>query len=214
MKCTFNNIGRWIRYYWKDVLSFIGALLVLLFFFVFGFFFCFILARDEIIYLESMVESPKPEVCALCRNGEGEKIHAPCIVNLSTGEVAELSVYEHHPTEPGEVSTELEKGYFSYYGVAGASIMCNPESEYCRVTLPKELEIITPAHFCYECRRIITDIDKDGYVLADMYDPETVAVYKIWNGAKYEIRDYLVTVNKTETKSLEIEVHGLLEQED
>lgn len=75
--------------------------------FAFNFFFCFILARDEIIYLERMIESPEPEICAFCRNGEGEKIHAPCIVNLSTGEVVELSVYEPHPTELGEVSTEL-----------------------------------------------------------------------------------------------------------
>ena len=47
-----------------------------------------------------------------------------------------------------------------------------------------------------------------------MYDPEAVSVFKVWDGAKYEIRDSLVTVNKTENKNLEIEVHGLLEQED
>ena len=47
-----------------------------------------------------------------------------------------------------------------------------------------------------------------------MYDPEAVSVFKVWDGAKYEIRDYLVTVNKTEHKKLEIEVHGLLDQEE
>ena len=161
-----------------------------------------------------MTTTPEPEVCALCRNGEGEQIHAPCIINLSTGEVAELSVYDPHPTELGEVSTELNKGYFSYYGGAGANIMRNQESELCRATLPKESGKINPANFCYECRRIITDLDKDGYIIADMYDPDNVTVYKVWNGAKYEIRDYLVTVNKTENKNLEVQVHGLLEQEE
>lgn len=209
----FKNISSWLKWYWKDILTGIVSIISYLVLFAFGFFFCFILARDEIIYLESMVELPEPEVCALCRNGEGEKIYAPCIVNLSTGEVAELSVYEPHPTEQGEVSTELKKGYFSYHGAVGANIMRNPESEFCRAMLPKELEIINPAHFCYECRRIISDLDKEGYVLVDMYDPKSVSVYKIRNGAKYEIRDYLVTVNKTEGKSLEIEIHGLLEQE-
>lgn len=58
------------------------------------------------------------------------------------------------------------------------------------------------------------DIDKDGYVIADMYDPANVSVFKVWDGAKYEIRDYLVTVNKTEHRNFEIEVHGLLKQED
>lgn len=116
--------------------------------------------------------------------------------------------------EIGEVSTELKKGYFSLYGDAGANIMRNQGNELCEATLPKEEKKIDPGHFCYNCRRIIAGIDKNGYVIADMYDPETVSVFKVWDGAKYEIRDYLVTVNKTEHKNFEIEVHGLLEQED
>ena len=214
IKNFFGRIGRWLKWYWKDILTWVVSMISYFVVFGFGFFLCYILARDEIIYLESMVESAEPEICALCRNGEGSKFHAPCIVNLSTGEVAELSVYDPHPTEPGEVSTELKKGFFSYYGAAGANIMCNQESEFCRATLPIEIEKINPAYFCYECRRIISDIDKEGYVLADMHDPEGIMVYKIRNGSKYEIRDYLVTVNKTGNKSLEIEVHGLLEQDN
>ena len=50
--------------------------------------------------------------------------------------------------------------------------------------------------------------------VADMYDPEEVSIYKIWNGAKYEIRDYLITVNKTENRNLEIEALGLLDQKE
>ena len=214
IKNFFRRIGRWLKWCWKDILSWVVSMISYFVVFGFGFFLCYILARDEIIYLEGMVESAEPEICSLCRNGEGSKFHAPCIVNLSTGEVAELSVYDPHPTEPGEVSIELKKGFFSYYSAAGANIMCNQESEFCRVTLPREEEKITPAHFCFECRRIISDLDKEGYILADMYDPENVLTFKIWNGAKYEIRDYLVTVNKTKNKCLEIEVHGLLEQED
>ena len=211
---SYKSIGRWLKYYWKDVLVWIITIIGAIVLFAFGFFLCFILARDEIIYLESMVESPDPEVCVLCRNGEGAKIHAPCIVNLSTGEVAELSVYEAHPTEPGEVSAELKKGYFSFFGGAGAQIMCNPDSEFCRATLPKDSGKLDPSYFCYECRRNIAELDKDGYVIADMYDPENVSIYKIWNGAKYEIREYLLTVNKTESRNLEIEVHGLLDQNE
>lgn len=212
MKKCFISIGSWLKCYWKDVLTWIVSIITYLILFGFGFCLCFILARDEIIYLESMVESPEPAVCALCRNKEGMKIHAPCLLNLSTGEIAELRVYEPHPDEIGEVSSELKKGFFAYSHGAGANIVRNPESEFCEATLPKEKEKMNPSHFCYDCRRIISGIDKEGYVIADMYDPETVSVYKIWNGAKYEIRNYLVTVNKTETKSLEVEVHGLLEQ--
>lgn len=92
--------------------------------------------------------------------------------------------------------------------------MRNQENELCEATLPKEEKRIDPGHFCYNCRRIISGIDKDGNVIADMYDHETVSVFKVWDGARYEIREYLVTVNKTEHKNCKTEVHGLLEQED
>lgn len=214
IKQCFKSAGRWLKYYWKDMLSWLITILGFFAVFAFGFFLCFILARDEILYWKNMTTAPEPEVCVLCRNGDGEKIHAPCIINLSTGEMAELNVYEPHPTEQGEVSTELKKGSFSYSRGAGANIMRNQESEFCEATLPKDWEKINPAHFCYECRRIISNLDKKGYIIADLYDPETVAVYKVWDGAKYEIRDYLVTVNKNENRSFEVEVHGLLKQEE
>lgn len=208
----FLRIGRWFKYSWKDILYWVITIIGAFAIFAMGFALCFILARDEVMYLENMTSAPEPEVCALCRNKEGTKIHAPCIINLSTGEVAELSVYEPHPSVIGEVTPELKKGYFSIYHSAGASIVRKQEKELCEATLPKDKDMIDPSHFCYDCRRILSDIDREGYVIADLYDPEAVMVYKVWDGAKYEIRDYLVTVNKDENKSFEVEVHGLLEQ--
>ena len=180
--------------------------------FVLGFSLCFIIARDEVLYWEQMTSTPEPEVCSLCHNGEGEKIHAPCIINLANGEIAELSVYEPHPTEAGEVTAAVKKGYFTITTKADANIKRNHESELCEATLPKESERINPLYFCYECRRIVAELDREGYVLADLYDPGNVKAYKVWDGAKYEIRDYLVTINKNENKILE--VHGLLKQEN
>ena len=124
-----------------------------------------------------------------------------------------MAIYDPHPTEIGEVTETPKKGHVSYFTGAGALIEQNPDQGYCKATLAKE-EPIGPGYFCYECRRIISDLDKDGYIIADMYDPNSVSVYQIWNGAKYEIRDYLITVNKTENKCLEVEVHGLLEQDE
>ena len=109
MKTLPQKILNFLKWYWRDILSFIGWVIFSLVIFAFGFFLCVALVRDELIYLESMVESPEPEVCVLCRNGEGAKIHAPCIVNLSTSGVAELSVNEPYPTEPGEVTTEQKR---------------------------------------------------------------------------------------------------------
>ena len=162
-----------------------------------------------------MITAPEPTVCALCRNNARAKVHAPCIVNLATGEVAELAIYDPHPTEIGEVTETPKKGHVSYFTGAGALIEQNPDQGYCKATLAKE-EPIGPGYFCYECRRKISEIDQDkkGYIIADMYDPLSVVTYTVCASAKYEIRDYLVTVNKVNGGALEIAVHGLLFQEN
>ena len=44
---------------------------------------------------------PEPDRCAICADLPR---HAPCIVNLSTGELLELDMYEPHPTLVAEIA--------------------------------------------------------------------------------------------------------------
>ena len=213
MKKEFHGIGGWMKTHWMEIAA--GAMIALIAILAFsiGYIHCLAQHREDVLYYESMITAPEPNVCALCRNNEDVKIHAPCIVNLATGEVAELTIYDPHPTEIGEVTETQKKGHVSFYTGAGALIEQNSDQEYCKATLSNEEDPIEPGYFCYECRRIIAELDTDkkGYIIADMYDPEAVVVYPIWNGAKYEVRDYLVTAHRNENNSFEIDVHGLWE---
>jgi len=199
--------------HWMEILT--GAVITLIAVIAFGigYIHCLARFRDDVLYYESMISAPEPSVCVLCRNGAGTKVHAPCIVNLTTGEVAELAIYDPHPTEIGEVTDTQKKGHVSFYTGAGAIIMCNHDKELCAATLPKELGKTNPEHFCYKCRRIISEQDNEGYVLADLSDPNSVSVYQIYNGVEYEFENYRITVSRTDTKCLEVKVHGLLGQE-
>lgn len=58
----------------------------------------------------------EPERCALC---DDLARHAPCIINLNTGEKVELNVYEPHPFLVGEIADEQPGGYFSFVRGAG-----------------------------------------------------------------------------------------------
>jgi len=40
---------------------------------------------------EAISTLPEPEQCALCGNGEGMQYHAPCLVDLSTGEMGMMN---------------------------------------------------------------------------------------------------------------------------
>ena len=87
---------------------------------------------------KEMESVPEPEQCALC--GKGMRYHAPCLIDLSTGQMGEMRVYTNHPTKQGELaSAELqETGTFQFQpcaGLVGVRDTCN---HTCEVTLPKE----------------------------------------------------------------------------
>ena len=42
----------------------------------------------------------------------------------------------------------------------------------------------------------------------DLYDDESIGAFKIYDGGKYTIRDYIVTVHKDENRRMVVEVHG------
>ena len=204
---------KWLRTYLAEILTGLFVIFTCIIAFGVGYIFCLLQIRDDVLFYENMISASEPSICVLCRNHTGVKVHAPCLINLSTGEVAELSVYDPHPTEVGGVSVVTKKGYISFFTGTGVMIQQNSDLECCEATLPQKEDPIAPGHFCYECRRILAELDRNGYVIADMYDPNEVDIYTIWDGAKYEIRDYLVTVNQIDSGALEIEVHGLWAQD-
>ena len=206
IKNRFHGFGSWIKTRWMEILT--GALIMLIAVIAFGigYIHCLARFRDDVLYYESMISAPEPSVCVLCRNGAGTKVHAPCIVNLATGEVAELAIYDPHPTEIGEVTETPKKGHVSYFTGAGALIEQNPDNGYCSATVPQDEDPISPEYFCFDCRHIISVLDRDGYIIADLYDPESVSVFKINNDSDYVIRDYLVIITQLESGSLIIKV--------
>lgn len=203
MTNPFKGSGRWMKMYWAELLTGMFVALVCVMSFGVGYILCYARLQDDVQFYKAMLYTPEPRVCALCSNKTNAKIHAPCIVNLATGEVAELTVYDQHPTE---VTAEGKKGYTSFYTGAGAVIQQNFDNGHCEASLPKKEEPMDPAHFCYDCRHLIAELDKDGYVVADLYDSENVSVFKVSDGAEYGIRKYLVTVEKLDGGNLEVVV--------
>ena len=190
-----------MKTYWAEILTGVFVALVCVISFGTGYIICYAHLQADVRFYETLLYTSEPSVCALCSNNSAAKIHAPCIVNLATGEVAELTVYDQNPTE---VSAEGKKGYTSFYTGAGAVIQQNSDNGYCEASLPKKEEPMDPAYFCYDCRHRIAELDKDGYVIADLYDLENISVFKVSDGAEYRIRNYLVTVEKSDGGNLEV----------
>lgn len=130
-----------------------------------------------------------PENCALCG---GLKHHAPCLVNLSTGQVGELAIYEPHPTLVGEIAEEQTGGLFAFLPCAGLTAIQDGDSPSCSVEIPDSHKKLNSQYFCRTCRDLLESAK--GYVLADLYDLKQIRVYSIEDGAEYDIRDYHVSI--------------------
>lgn len=209
IKKFFSFVRCFLAEYWKDIVCVVFIALLCIGCFVGGVVLSYTELRDHAMLWEKIATEPEPERCSLCECGIN--YHAPCLVNLSSGELVELAVYEPHPNVIGEVSDTLQTGFIAFNYGAGTNTVRNPATETCEATLPKDNLIMNPAHFCFDCRQKITETAIEGYILADMYDLENIDIYKVTDGATYTIRDYLVTVRIDENKYTVVESHGLLD---
>ena len=58
--------------------------------------------KTEVEFWKGMVTIQEPESCAICSNSRGPTFHAPCLLDLSTGNLVELAIYEPSCRYPGQ----------------------------------------------------------------------------------------------------------------
>lgn len=157
-----------------------------------------------------MSNLPDPERCALC--GGGVPYPAPCLVDLATGQIGEMTVYAPHPSLPGQVAPMEAQptGTFSFHPCAGLLAVQDTCAHTCAVTLPTEHGMMDPALFCKECRTLLAQAGTEGYVIVSLYDLEHIRAYPIRKGEAELIRDYRVSVTGGQSGVLEVRVAGLL----
>lgn len=145
--------------------------------------------------------------CDLCG---GSRYHAPCLVNRSTGEVVELTVYDPHPKSGGEIAETQQTGTFRFIQGAGALGVRDTSAHTCTVQLSEEGGRMT-AHFCGECRELLSKPADSAFVLLDLYDLDAIQAYSVVDGADYAIRDYDVSVRyDADAECLVVAVTGKL----
>lgn len=156
---------------------------------------------------EAITGLPDPEQCALC--GEERQYHAPCLINLSTGQMGEMQVYTYGPTGQGRLDPrEAElSGTLSFQRCAGLTAIRDNGFHTCQVTLPEERELMNPALFCRDCRLFLAGAGLEGYTILDLYDPDYIQAYPIRDGT---IRDYRISMDNCKGGETELCVTGLL----
>ena len=101
--------------------------------------------------------------------------HAPCLVDLNTGELRKPEIYQPHHTKVAELSDEQYGGYMSLVQFGDISgILLSADGV--------ELKILAKATgiqdgiFCKNCCQLLKDNKCQGYILADLRNPATASV--------------------------------------
>lgn len=132
-----------------------------------------------------------PDTCAICSS---IPYHAPCLINLSTGRITELMVYEPHESKVAELADEQSGGTLGYMMVNDLFITRDTISHETQAEIPINGSRINKKLYCGKCRKALRSLANKGYALADLYDRETPQLYSIEGGGHYSMRCYLVDV--------------------
>jgi hypothetical protein len=160
-----------------------------------------------LICLITILPASEPERCAIC---ESIPCHAPCLVNLETGEVGELSVYEPHPFKVAELNPYQQGGTFSFIYVAGINGYSDTANWETHITIPTNENEYEEKFFCKACRERISSHTEKGFLLLDMRTPENFSILSLESDVIQTVRCYEVQT-KQGRDEIETIVQGTLE---
>lgn len=149
-----------------------------------------------------------PKECVLCTEPPH---HAPCLLNLATGEIGELTVYDPHPADSKMLSDEQMTGTFSFLYRAGLTGYRDTACELCYFDIPIGADKYNPSHFCTDCKNLLGSFKNSTYVLVDTFEKGSPLILPITESVTYELRCYRISTAYNEERSrYELTVNGTL----
>ena len=141
-------------------------------------------------------DTPGPEECALC---DAFPRHAPCLVDLNTGELRELEIYQPHHTKVAELSDEQYGGYMSLVQFGDIrGILLGADSV--ELKAPVNTNGFLKGLFCNKCRKLLKENNCQVYILADLRNPSTPTVWQIKDGTSFSVRCYEIDITASDDR--------------
>ena len=147
----------------------------------------------------------KENACCLCNSA---RYHAPCLIDLETGEMTELDLYFPHPALVAELAEDQpEMGTFSFIGLGNVTGIKLTNSKTIELNVP--LEKTTKPVLCKTCRKQLSTASAYRYILADLYAVDNKILIPIREDLSTTLRCYKITAQKT-SNILKIKILGIL----
>ena len=147
--------------------------------------------------------------CCLCSSF---RYHAPCLIDLETGELIELDLYFPHPTLVAEIfDFQPEQGTFLFVRLGNVSGTKLTDSKIIEIHIPNE-STYNPA-LCSDCKKQLPFGHTSRYILADLYSKEEKVLMPIKADTTFTLRCYDVTAQtNTEKGGISVVIQGTLDK--
>ena len=138
----------------------------------------------------------KNKECCLCNTF---RYHAPCLIDLKTGELVELRLYQDHPMLVAELSEEQPHyGTFSFGRLNGVSGTTQTGPERVDLFVPNET-VLFPA-LCNKCKQQLPSGLASRFVLADLHGMEDKYLIPIVADTALSLRCYDISMERDAEK--------------
>ena len=147
--------------------------------------------------------------CCVCSSF---RYHAPCLIDLETGELRELDLYFPHETLVAELADpQPELGTFSFVRLGNVSGTKLTAPERLDLHIPND-KTYTPA-LCKDCRKQLPFGYTNRYIFADLYGIEEKILIPITINTSISLRCYdLSMVENVEKGGISVVIQGTLQQ--
>lgn len=137
--------------------------------------------------------------CKLCNCSE---VNPPCIVNLITGDVSAIHLYNTESTVPKRIDGDkTEEGIAKSGGASGTYYFSVPDEHYSDISIRRDCLFQYSAEiagqlFCKNCIEMIEPLKPDSNILfADCYDSKNIRFYKLEDAEKgITVRHYSIII--------------------
>lgn len=149
-----------------------------------------------------------PEECVICATAP---THCPCLINLSTGEIGKLLVYDLHTATESKLAPyeEQQTGTFNFTSCAGLTGYRDTACALYSITVPIEATHMKKSLFCVSCQNQLERFSNEGYLIANMYEPGAPVFFPVISGASYQMRCYMITIGHSQDNdSNRVTVYG------
>ena len=149
-----------------------------------------------IVVTAGMLFTKEEKECCLCNSF---RYHAPCLIDLETGELIELDLYFPHETLVAELAEEQpETSTFSFVQIGNISGTKLTDSKTIEIHIPKD----TAGSFalCKDCKKLLPSGHTSRYVFADLYSKEEKVLIPIIADSNFSLRCYDITAKENAEK--------------